>query len=83
MTIRIVIVHINQPNADVTEMWIRIYTFCSRKKLIAEADPYDGAKSVMAPCKKEGYIPGEITGTKGDFVTVKLKGGEVKEWFIK
>jgi len=54
------------------------YLAIDKKKLIAEADPYDGAKSVMAPCKKEGYIPGEITGTKGDFVTVKLKSGEEK-----
>jgi len=49
-----------------------------KKKLIAEAAPYDGQKSVMVPDKKEGYVNAEITGTKGEQVTVKTKNGEEK-----
>jgi len=51
-----------------------------KKKLMAEAPPYDGQKSVFVPCPKEGYIRGEITGTKGDDVMVKTAKGEDKTY---
>ena len=39
--------------------------------------PYDPKKATWVPCDKESYALGEIVGTKGDLVQVKLEGGEV------
>jgi len=50
----------------------------NKAKLMAEAPPYDGQKSVFVPDAKEGYIRGEIEGTKGDDVMVKTAKGESK-----
>lgn len=39
--------------------------------------PYDGKKMVWVPDEKECYLLGNIVSTKGDMVTVEVKGEEV------
>ena len=39
--------------------------------------PYDGKKMVWVPDEKECFLLGNITSTKGDMVTVEIKGEEV------
>ncbi|KAI2797772.1 TRAFAC class myosin-kinesin ATPase super [Blomia tropicalis] len=41
-----------------------------------QTKPYDGKKMVWVPDEKECYILGDIVSTKGDMVTVQLKGEE-------
>jgi len=50
------------------------YLAIDKKKLLAEAEPYDGKKSCFIPDAKEGYVKGEIQSTKGDEVTVLANG---------
>jgi len=45
-----------------------------------QAKPYDGKKACWVPCEKEGFVQGEIQGTKGDLVTVQVPGGETKNF---
>ena len=47
------------------------------QKRIDQSKPYDGKKACWVPDEKEGFVLGEIRGTKGDIVTVGLPGGEV------
>lgn len=55
------------------------YLFVSlEQKRIDQSKPYDAKKSCWVPDEKEGFILGEIRGTKGDLVTVGIPGGEVK-----
>lgn len=57
------------------------YLFVSlEQKRIDQTKPYDAKKSCWVPDEKEGFVLGEIRGTKGDLVTVGVPGGEVKEW---
>lgn len=42
-----------------------------------QTKPYDGKKMCWIPDDKECYLPGEISSTKGDMVTVSCKGEEV------
>ncbi len=42
------------------------------------AMPFDAKKACWIPDHKEGYLAAEITSTKGEEVTVKTSGGEVK-----
>lgn len=54
------------------------YLFVSlEQKRIDQTKPYDAKKSCWVPDEKEGFLLGEIKGTKGDLVTVGLPGGEV------
>lgn len=54
------------------------YLFVSlEQKRIDQTKPYDSKKNCWVPCDKEGYVIGEIKGTKGDLVTVGVPGGEV------
>jgi myosin heavy chain 6/7 len=54
------------------------YLFVSlEQKRIDQTKPYDAKKSCWVPDEKEGFVLGEIKGTKGDLVTVGLPGGEV------
>lgn len=56
------------------------YLFVSlEQKRIDQTKPYDAKKSCWVPDEKEGFILGEIKGTKGDLVTVAIPGGEVKK----
>lgn len=56
------------------------YLFVSlEQKRIDQTKPYDAKKSCWVPDEKEGFVLGEIRGTKGDLVTVAVPGGEVKE----
>ncbi|XP_064079374.1 myosin heavy chain, muscle-like [Macrobrachium nipponense] len=63
------------PDPDPSE-WL----FISREmKLKDMAKPYDAKKSCWVPHPTEGFVLGEIQGTKGDLVTV-LAEGETKDW---
>lgn len=56
------------------------YLFVSlEQKRIDQTKPYDAKKSCWVPDEKEGFVLGEIRGTKGDLVTVAVPGGEVKK----
>ncbi|XP_057380148.2 myosin heavy chain, muscle-like isoform X11 [Daphnia carinata] len=60
------------PDPDPTQ-----YLFVSLEmKRQDQTKPYDGKKATWVPCEKDSYALGEITGTKGDLVVVKLAGGE-------
>ncbi|XP_042212119.1 myosin heavy chain, muscle-like isoform X1 [Homarus americanus] len=48
-------------------------------KMQDSTKPYDAKKSCWVPDDKEGFIEGEIQGTKGDLITV-YAGGETKNW---
>uniref|UniRef100_A0AAR5QAB8 Myosin heavy chain, muscle n=1 Tax=Dendroctonus ponderosae TaxID=77166 RepID=A0AAR5QAB8_DENPD len=64
----------NQEDEDPTP-----YLFVSlEQKRIDQTKPYDAKKSCWVPDEKEGFILGEIRGTKGDLVTVGIPGGEEK-----
>ncbi|XP_068914316.1 myosin heavy chain, muscle isoform X33 [Tenebrio molitor] len=57
------------------------YLFVSlEQKRIDQTKPYDAKKSCWVPDEKEGFVLGEIKGTKGDLVTVGLPGGEEKSF---
>lgn len=54
------------------------YLFVSlEQKRIDQTKPYDAKKACWVPDDKEGFLLGEIRGTKGDLVTVDIPGGEV------
>lgn len=54
------------------------YLFVSlEQKRIDQTKPYDAKKSCWVPDDKDGFVLGEIRGTKGDLVTVGIPGGEV------
>lgn len=42
-----------------------------------QTKPYDGKKMVWVPDERECYLLGNIVSTKGDMVTVEIKGEEV------
>ncbi|XP_045477198.1 myosin heavy chain, muscle isoform X17 [Harmonia axyridis] len=57
------------------------YLFVSlEQKRIDQTKPYDAKKSCWVPDEKEGFVLGEIKGTKGDLVTVGVPGGETKDF---
>ncbi|XP_050298488.1 myosin heavy chain, muscle isoform X29 [Anthonomus grandis grandis] len=57
------------------------YLFVSlEQKRIDQTKPYDAKKSCWVPDDKEGFVLGEIRGTKGDLVTVGIPGGEEKNF---
>uniref|UniRef100_A0A146L7K3 Myosin heavy chain, muscle n=1 Tax=Lygus hesperus TaxID=30085 RepID=A0A146L7K3_LYGHE len=57
------------------------YLFVSlEQKRIDQTKPYDAKKACWVPDEAEGFLQGEIQGTKGDIVTVKLPGGETKDF---
>lgn len=64
------------PDPDPTEF---LYVSLEQKR-IDQTKPYDAKKACWVPCEKEGYVLGEIQGTKGDLVTVGLSGGETKNF---
>ncbi|XP_069942328.1 myosin heavy chain, muscle-like isoform X12 [Cherax quadricarinatus] len=64
------------PDPDPTE-----YLYVSlEQKRIDQTKPYDAKKACWVPCEKDGFVLGEIQGTKGDLVTVNLPGGETKNF---
>ncbi|CAG9865468.1 unnamed protein product [Phyllotreta striolata] len=53
------------------------YLFVSlEQKRIDQTKPYDAKKTCWVPDEKEGFVLGEIKGTKGDLVSVGVPGGE-------
>ncbi|KAK7079756.1 putative TRAFAC class myosin-kinesin ATPase superfamily [Halocaridina rubra] len=44
-----------------------------------QTKPYDAKKSCWVPHEKEGFVAGEIQGTKGDLITV-YAGGDTKNY---
>jgi len=64
------------PDPDPTE-----FLYVSREMKIADAaKPYDGKKACWVPCPKDAYVQAEIQGAKGDLVTVKIPGGETRNF---
>ncbi|XP_042212124.1 myosin heavy chain, muscle-like [Homarus americanus] len=63
------------PDPDPTE-----FLFISMEMKMKDATkPYDAKKSCWVPDPKEGFVEGEITGTKGELISV-YAGGETKDW---
>lgn len=61
------------PDPDPTE-----FLFVSlEQKRIDQTKPYDAKKSCWVPDDREGFVVGEIKGSKGELVTVGVPGGEV------
>ncbi|KAL1140545.1 hypothetical protein AAG570_000475 [Ranatra chinensis] len=55
------------------------YLFVSlEQKRIDQTKPYDAKKACWVPDENEGFVQGEIRGTKGDVVSVHLPNGEEK-----
>lgn len=55
------------------------YLFVSlEQKRLDQAKPYDAKTMCWVPCDKEGFVLGEIKATKGEVISVKVPGGEVK-----
>ena len=52
------------------------------EKIRLQALPFDGKKQCWVPDHKEGYLAGEIQGTKGELITVKTSKGEVSCLFL-
>ncbi len=57
-----------------------------RKKLIAEAPPFDGKKNCWVVDEKDGFVAAEIVSTKGEEAVVQLSAtrqvsreGQVRE----
>lgn len=50
------------------------------KKMLLEAQskPFDSKKNCFVPDEKEGFLPAEVVGTKGEELTVQLEKGEVR-----
>ena len=63
------------PDPDPSE-WLYI---SMEMKMKDATKPYDPKKSCWIPDEKEGFIEGEIQGTKGDLITV-YAGGETKNF---
>ncbi|KAK4317165.1 hypothetical protein Pmani_011728 [Petrolisthes manimaculis] len=63
------------PDPDPTEY---LYVSVEMKEQ-DQAKPYDSKKSCWVSDPKDGYIEGEIQGTKGDLTTVTARG-ETKDW---
>ena len=49
------------------------------QKRIDQSKPYDAKKACWVPDEADGFAQGEIQGTKGDLVSVRLPGGEVSD----
>ncbi|XP_050734444.1 myosin heavy chain, muscle-like [Eriocheir sinensis] len=63
------------PDPDPSE-----YLFISMEMKMKDATkPYDSKKSCWIPDEKEGFVEGEIQGTKGDLITV-YAAGETKNF---
>nr|ASM56386.1 myosin heavy chain isoform Mhc_X5 [Lethocerus indicus]ASP18631.1 myosin heavy chain isoform Mhc_X5 [Lethocerus indicus] len=57
------------------------YLFVSlEQKRIDQTKPYDAKKACWVPDEHEGFVQGEIRGTKGDIVSVHLPNGETKDF---
>ncbi|XP_014282750.1 myosin heavy chain, muscle isoform X1 [Halyomorpha halys] len=57
------------------------YLFVSlEQKRIDQTKPYDAKKACWVPDEAEGFVLGEIQGTKGDIVSVKLPSMETKDF---
>jgi myosin heavy chain 6/7 len=53
------------------------YLFISpAEKIRLSSLPFDGKKQCWVPDSKEGFIDGEIVGTKGEEISVKTSRGE-------
>ena len=64
------------PDPDPTEF---LYVSLEQKR-IDSAKPYDGKKACWVPHARDGFIKGEIQGTKGDLVTVMVPPGEMNDY---
>jgi len=64
------------PDPDPSEF---LYVSLEQKR-IDQTKPYDAKKACWVPDEKESYIQGEITGTKGDMISVYLPSGDTKNF---
>ena len=49
----------------------------TEERIKLQAQPFDGKKQCWVPDQKESFIAAEITGTKGEEITVKTAKGDV------
>ena len=56
---------------------MKFLTIPTDERIKLQAQPFDGKKQCWAPDAKESFVAAEITGTKGEEVTVKTSKGEV------
>ena len=49
----------------------------AEERIKLQAQPFDGKKQCWAPDAKESFVSAEITGSKGEEVTVKTEKGDV------
>lgn len=47
------------------------------EKIRTSSQPFDSKKNFFVPCKKEGYLPAEITSEDGDNVTLMTRENNV------
>lgn len=59
---------------------MKFLTIPTDERIKLQAQPFDGKKQCWAPDAKESFVAAEITGTKGEEVTVKTSKGEVGVW---
>ena len=65
----------NDPEVKESLKYLAVST---EEKIKLQARPFDGKKNCWIPDQKEGFLPAEIISTKGEEVTVKVNGGEVR-----
>ncbi|CAF3330941.1 unnamed protein product [Rotaria sp. Silwood1] len=73
MSIEGVVFDPNDPELKETLTYLTIPT---EERIKLQAQPFDGKKQCWVPDPKESFVAGEITGTKGEEVTVKTAKGD-------
>ncbi|CAF1238599.1 unnamed protein product [Rotaria sordida] len=67
---------IYDPNDPELKETLTFLALPTEERIKLQAQPFDGKKQCWAPDAKESFVPGEITDTKGEQVTVKTSKGE-------
>lgn len=68
---------IYDPNDPELKESLTYLTIPTDERIKLQAQPFDGKKQCWAPDAKDSFIAAEITGSKGEEVTVKTSKGEV------
>lgn len=71
----------NDPSDDPDPSEYLIVSLEQKRK--DQTKPYDGKKMVWVPDDQKCFVLGEIASTKGDMVTVTVKGEEVSSFQFK
>ncbi|CAF3438189.1 unnamed protein product [Rotaria sp. Silwood1] len=67
---------IYDPNDPELKESLKYLSLPTEERIKLQAQPFDGKKQCWAPDAKESFISAEITGTKGEEVTVKTDKGD-------